>query len=70
VFAPAGTPRAIIDRLNAECNKALKLPDVSQSLAGQALDPWIATPEEFEARIKVDYEKYAKLVKLTSAKID
>jgi tripartite-type tricarboxylate transporter receptor subunit TctC len=70
VFAPAGTPRAIIERLNAECNKALRLPDVSQSLAGQALDPWIATPEEFEARLKADYDKYAKLIKLTGAKID
>ncbi len=70
VFAPAGTPKEIISRLNAEINKALKLPDVSKSLASQALDPWGGTPDEFDARLKADYEKYAKLIKLTGARID
>jgi tripartite-type tricarboxylate transporter receptor subunit TctC len=70
VFAPAGTPKEIVNRLNSEINKALKHPDVSQSLAHQALDPWIGTPEEFDARLKSDYDKYAKLIKLTGAKID
>ncbi len=70
VFAPAGTPKDIVIRLNAEINKALKLPDVSQNLASQALDPWSSTPEEFDARLKVDYEKYAKLIKLTGAHVD
>jgi len=70
VFAPAGTPRDIVNRLNAEINKALKLPEVSQNLASQALDAWPSTPEEFDARLKVDYDKYAKLIKLTGAKVD
>ncbi len=70
VFAPAGTPKDIVSRLNSEINKALKHPDVSLSLANQALDPWTGTPEEFDARIKVDYEKYAALIKLTGAKIE
>lgn len=70
MFAPAGTPKAIIDRLNAEVNKALKLPDVVQKLENQVLDPWASTPEEFNARLKVDYEKYGKLIQLTGAKIE
>ncbi len=70
VFAPAGTPKDIVNRLNAEINKALRLPDVSQNLASQALDAWISTPEEFDARLKVDYEKYARLIKLTGAKVE
>jgi len=70
VFAPAGTPKEIVSRLNAEVNKALKHPEVSKSLANQALDPWLGTPEDFEARLKADYEKYAKLVKLTGATIE
>ena len=70
MFAPAGTPKAIIDRLNAEVNKALKLPDVVQKLENQVLDPWTSTPEEFNARLKVDYEKYGQLIKLTGAKIE
>jgi tripartite-type tricarboxylate transporter receptor subunit TctC len=70
VFAPAGTPKDVVNRLNGEINKALKHPEVSQSLANQALDPWIGTPAEFDARLKADYEKYARLIKLTGAKIE
>jgi tripartite-type tricarboxylate transporter receptor subunit TctC len=70
MFAPAGTPRAIVDKLNAEVNKALALPDVIQKLEAQALDPWTSTPDEFNARLKVDYEKYGKLIKLTGAKVE
>jgi len=70
MFAPAGTPRAIVDRLNAEVNKALAVPDVIQKLEAQALDPWTSTPDEFNARLKVDYEKYGRLIKLTGAKVE
>ena len=70
VFAPTGTPRTVIERINAEVNRALKLPDVAQNLAAQGLDPWPATPEEFGQRVKADYDKYAQLIKLTGAKLD
>lgn len=70
VFAPAGTPKSIVDRLNAEVNKALAQPDIVQKLEAQALDPWPGTPEEFNARLKADFEKYAKLIKLSGAKIE
>jgi tripartite-type tricarboxylate transporter receptor subunit TctC len=70
VFAPAGTPKTVIDKLNAEIYKALKLPEVAQTLSAQALDPWTSTPEEFAARLKSDYDKYAQLIKLTGARID
>jgi tripartite-type tricarboxylate transporter receptor subunit TctC len=70
MFVPAGTPRAIIDRLNAEMNRALANPDVIQRLENQALDPWTSTPDEFNARLKVDYEKYGKLIRLTGAKVE
>jgi len=70
VFAPPGTPRAVIDKLTAEINRALKLPDVAQSLAAQGLDPWSSAPEELGARLRTDYDKYALLVKLTGAQVD
>lgn len=70
LFAPAGTPTAIVDRLNAEANKALRAPDVVQKLRNQALDPWTSTPDEFNARLKTDYEKYGQLIRLTGAKIE
>src|SRR5689334_11879198 len=70
MFVPANTPRAIVERLNAEVNKALASTDVIQKLEAQALDPWTSTPEEFNARLKADYEKYGKLIKLTGAKVE
>ncbi len=70
VYAPANTPKAIIDRLNAESNKALKLPDVASSLTNQVLDPLPSTPEEFGQRIKIDFEKYGKLIRATGVKVD
>lgn len=70
MFAPAGTPKAIIDKLNAEVNKALSLPDIEQKLDNQGLAPWTSTPEEMAARVKADYEKYGRLIKLTGARVD
>ena len=63
-------PKPIIDKLNADINKALKLPDVVQTLSSQGLDPWLSAPEEFGARLKADHDKYAQLIKLTGARID
>jgi tripartite-type tricarboxylate transporter receptor subunit TctC len=70
LFVPGGTPKTIVDRLNAEANKALAIPDVVQKLEALALDPWTSTPDEFNARLKVDYEKYGKLIRLTGAKVE
>jgi len=70
MFAPAGTPKSIIDKLNASINKALAMPDVQQKLDNQGLDPWTSTPEQFSARLKADYDKYATLIKLTGAGVD
>ena len=69
-FVPAGTPKAIVDKLNAEINRALKHPDVLQNLTTQAIDTWSSTPEEFDQRLKADYDKYAKLIKLTGATVE
>ncbi len=70
VFAPAGTPKSVIDRLSSEINKALALPDVVKTLENQALDPSPSTVDQFNATLKADYEKYGKLIKLTGAKIE
>jgi tripartite-type tricarboxylate transporter receptor subunit TctC len=70
VFAPAGTPRNVIDHLNSAINKALALPDIVQKLEHQALDPSPSTTEEFNARIRTDYDKYGKLIKSIGARIE
>jgi tripartite-type tricarboxylate transporter receptor subunit TctC len=69
-LAPAATPKPIVDRLNTEINKVLKMPDVAQNLKGQTLEPLIMTPDQFARRLKSDYDKYEKIVKITGAKIE
>ncbi len=70
VFVPAGTPKPIIDRLNAEINKALAMPEVIKILENQALDPSPSTVDQFNSTLKTDYEKYGKLIKMTGAKVE
>jgi len=69
-FVPKGTPRPIVDRLNAELIKALADPGVASKLSAQTLDPLPMTPEQFAARLKADYIKYEKVVKVSGARID
>lgn len=67
-FAPAGTPKAIIDRLNGEIKKAIDSPDLKKRL--EDFEPWTMTTQEMTARIKSDYEKYGRLMKLIGGKLD
>ena len=69
-FVPAGTPKPIVDMLNAALGKALADPQVSKKLSAQTLDPMYMTPEQFAARIKSDYDKYARVVKISGARVD
>jgi tripartite-type tricarboxylate transporter receptor subunit TctC len=70
LFAPARTPRDIIEKLNKETALVLQMPDVVQQLAMQGAEPRILTPEQFAKRLTEDYEKYGKLIKLTGATIN
>ena len=70
LFAPAGTPKDIIEKLNKETARVLQMPDVIQQLAMQGAEPRIMTPEQFAKRLSEDYEKYGKLIKLTGATIN
>ena len=69
-FVPKGTPRAIVDKLNADLKKALADPGVTSKLSAQTLDPMPMSPEEFAARMRSDYDKYEKVVRESGAKID
>lgn len=69
VVAPAGTPRPIIERLNRETVKALKMPDVIERLATQGGNELVGnTPEEFAAVIKSDLALYGKIIKSAGIK--
>jgi tripartite-type tricarboxylate transporter receptor subunit TctC len=69
-FAPAGTPKAIVDKLNAELKKAVADRDVAANLSSQSLDPMYMTPEEFAKQLKTDYDKFGHVVKLSGARLD
>lgn len=69
-FVPARTPAAIVDTLNGLLAKALADPGVSSKLAAQTLDPMHMSSAEFTARVKADYDKYEKVVKLSGARVD
>jgi len=69
-FAPAGTPKPIVDRLHAELVKALGTPEVSERIRAQAYDTWTLSPEEFTAFLRTDHAKWGKVVKLAGAKAE
>ena len=62
-FAPAKTPKAIVDQLNRSLNQALTSPEIAQRLAGLGLDPATSTPEEFARILAADYAKWGPVVK-------
>jgi tripartite-type tricarboxylate transporter receptor subunit TctC len=63
IFVAAGTPKEIVDLLNREIVKAMKLPDVKEKCAQLGFDVVANTPAEFAAYIKTDVEKWSKVIK-------
>ncbi|PLC06914.1 LacI family transcriptional regulator [Variovorax sp. RO1] len=70
VMVPAGTPQAVVDRLNAEIVKALKSPDVRERLALQGAEPLGSTPKEYGAYVKKELARWAGVVKATGVTLD
>ena len=70
IVAPAGTPRAIIEQLNAEVTKILGMADVKATLFNQGLDPAPGTPEQFGAYIRAERIKWARVIKESGAKAE
>ena len=68
LFAPAGTPRAVIEKLNAEVALALKNPDIQKRLLELGAQPAWSTPEDYQKLLETDYKKWAEVAK--KAKID
>ena len=62
IMAPAGTPKEIVAKINADLNKVLKDPEVIEKLIGQGTEIVNLGPEQFKSVIKLDSTKYAKLV--------
>ena len=70
LFAPAGTPESIINKLNAELRKITSQAEVRKKLSDQGADPLDASPREFSQRIQKDYEVWKKVVESSGAKAE
>jgi len=71
LFGPAGLPEDVLHRLRSEVRRALESPEVKQKLVGSgSLETLLLSPQEFEALIRRDYERFGKLIKQVGIKAD
>jgi len=70
ILAPAGTPKAIVDKLSAEIAKFLATPDFKAQLDSQGLGPFYSTSDQFAALMKADMARYAKIIKSANIKLE
>ena len=70
LFAPAGTPRTIVDRLQGEVKKILALPDIAKKLADAGLEAVGSTPDELAAYQRSEIAKWSRVVKESGAKVE
>lgn len=69
-MVPAGTPRPIVERLNAALVQIIALPDVQKAMLDVGLTPATSTPEAYAARIRADVDKFSQIIKASGIKID
>ena len=65
-----GLPQDVVAKLNGEVHRVLALPEVKERLASQGAEVLISTPQEFGAFIVSETEKWARVVKISGARID
>ena len=70
MFYPRGTPRPIVDKMNAEIRKALATPEIKAFMPREALDPIASSPEELSALLKREIDKYARVIRLANIQLD
>jgi tripartite-type tricarboxylate transporter receptor subunit TctC len=70
IFAPAGTPKDVVDKLHTAVNKLLASPDVVKAIHEQGAEPQAMTEQQFADLVKSDYRKWEGIVKASGAKIE
>jgi tripartite-type tricarboxylate transporter receptor subunit TctC len=69
-YGPAGMPRALVERINAELHKALAVPEVRARMDAMGVDLVKSTPEQLATTLRLDAERYAKVIKELNIKLD
>ena len=70
IFAPAGLPKPIVDKIYNDVTQILKTPAVVETLSFQGVEPMLMKQDEFPAFVKSEHAKYARVVKDSGARID
>jgi len=69
LFAPAGTPVAVVDKINRDVNRVLREPEVKERMAALGAEPMTMTPAEFDKFMRVEMDDAAKVVKAAAIKV-
>ena len=70
ILAPAGTPKAIVEKISSEIARILRMPDIKEKLLGQGQETFYSTPEQFGALMKADMAKYARVIREANIKLE
>ena len=70
IFAPAGTPAAIVNKISREIAGAIQLPDVREFMAREGAEPVGSTPQEFAAFFKNEVDRYAQVIRSANIRAD
>ena len=70
VFAPAGTPKDVVNAVNAEINKLLATPEMKDAIHAQGAEPQAMSPEQFGTQLKADYQKWRGIVQASGATLE
>ena len=70
VFAPAGTPREIVERVNAAINRAMTRPEMKDKLLSQGADALTGTPADLAALVQRELAKFAKIIKDAGVRVE
>ena len=70
IVAPAATPRELVNRISGDIAHQVKSSDLTERMKQQGMEPIGSSPEQFDALIRAEMDKWAKVVKQSGAKVD
>lgn len=70
MFAPAGTPKAIVDKISADMGRVLTTPEIVERLTNMGQEPFVSSAEQFAALLQSELARYAKIIKDANIKVE